>query len=123
MLRILIKSAVLLAFLAPPAFAQQLLKVTTIPEEAATEQVRKFGPLTRYLERTLGAKVEFTPVNDYPAAVEALVSGPNLRTCSVAASSGMVVTLSSCCARAGGARKASRTADLISMRSMGSLLV
>jgi phosphonate transport system substrate-binding protein len=57
-----------------PARAQQVLKVTTIPEEAATEQVRKFGPLTKYLERTLGVKVEFTPVNDYPAAVEALVN-------------------------------------------------
>jgi phosphonate transport system substrate-binding protein len=54
--------------------AQQVLKVTTIPEEAATEQIRKFGPITRYLERTLGMKVEFTPVNDYPAAVEALVN-------------------------------------------------
>lgn len=53
---------------------QQVLKVTTIPEEAATEQIRKFGPLTRYLERSLGMKVEFTPVNDYPAAVEALVN-------------------------------------------------
>ena len=63
-----------LVFLAPPVLAQQPLKVTTIPEEAATEQVRKFGPLTQYLERTLGTKVEFTPVNDYPAAVEALVN-------------------------------------------------
>jgi phosphonate transport system substrate-binding protein len=54
--------------------AQQVLKVTTIPEEAATEQMRKFGPITRYLERSLGMKVEFTPVNDYPAAVEALVN-------------------------------------------------
>lgn len=54
--------------------AQQVLKVTTIPEEAATEQVRKFGPLTRYLEKSLNMKVEFTPVNDYPAAVEALVN-------------------------------------------------
>jgi len=57
-----------------PAHAQTTLKVTTIPEEAATEQVRKFGPLVKYLERTLGMKVEFTPVNDYPAAVEALVN-------------------------------------------------
>jgi phosphonate transport system substrate-binding protein len=54
--------------------AQQVLRVTTIPEEAATEQIRKFGPLTRYLERTVGMKVEFVPVNDYPAAVEALVN-------------------------------------------------
>lgn len=57
-----------------PAHAQTTLRVTTIPEEAATEQARKFGPLTKYLERTLGMKVEFTPVNDYPAAVEALVN-------------------------------------------------
>lgn len=54
--------------------AQQTLKVTTIPEEAATEQVRKFGPLVKYLERTTGMKIEFTPVSDYPAAVEALVN-------------------------------------------------
>ena len=57
-----------------PVQAQQVLKVTTIPEEAATEQLRKFGPITRYLEKSLGMKVEFTPVNDYPAAVEALVN-------------------------------------------------
>jgi phosphonate transport system substrate-binding protein len=57
-----------------PLHAQTTLRVTTIPEEAATEQVRKFGPLVKYLERTLGMKVEFTPVNDYPAAVEALVN-------------------------------------------------
>lgn len=54
--------------------AQQVLRVTTIPEEAATEQMRKFGPLTKYLERTVGMKVSFVPVNDYPAAVEALVN-------------------------------------------------
>lgn len=61
-------------FATPVPAQQQVLKVTTIPEEAATEQIRKFGPLTRYLERSLGMKVEFTPVNDYPAAVEALVN-------------------------------------------------
>ena len=51
--------------------AQQVFRVTTIPEEAATEQVRKFTPIASYLERKLGMKVEFTPVSDYPAAVEA----------------------------------------------------
>ena len=56
------------------AHAQQVLRVTTIPEEAATEQVRKFTPIASYLERRVGMKVEFTPVNDYPAAVEALVN-------------------------------------------------
>jgi phosphonate transport system substrate-binding protein len=56
------------------ANAQPLLRVTTIPEEAATEQVRKFTPLASYLEQKLGMKVEFTPVSDYPAAVESLVN-------------------------------------------------
>lgn len=56
------------------AVGAQTFKVTTIPEEAATEQLRKFGPITKYLESKLGMKVEFIPVNDYPAAVEALVN-------------------------------------------------
>lgn len=56
------------------SFAQQTLRVTTIPEEAATEQMRKFEPLSKYLEKNLGMKVEFTPVSDYPAAVEAMVN-------------------------------------------------
>ena len=56
------------------AFAQQVFRVTTIPEEAATEQIRKFTPLAQYLEKKLGMKVEFTPVTDYPAAVEAMVN-------------------------------------------------
>lgn len=54
--------------------AQQVFRVTTIPEEAATEQTRKFTPIANYLEKKLGMKVEFTPVTDYPAAVEALVN-------------------------------------------------
>jgi phosphonate transport system substrate-binding protein len=66
-------SCALLAF-AGFAHAQQVFRVTTIPEEAATEQVRKFTPLAAYLEKKLGMKVEFTPVSDYPAAVEALVN-------------------------------------------------
>jgi phosphonate transport system substrate-binding protein len=56
------------------AHAQQVFRVTTSPEEAATEQVRKFMPLAAYLESALGVKVEFTPVSDYPAAVETLVN-------------------------------------------------
>jgi len=73
--RALLTCAVLAAAtLAPLAHAQPVLRVTTIPEEAATEQIRKFTPLASYLEKALGMKVEFTPVNDYPAAVEALVN-------------------------------------------------
>ena len=66
--------AALFVFFSSTSLAQQTFKVTTIPEEAATEQIRKFGPLVKYLEKRLGQKVEFTPVSDYPAAVEALVN-------------------------------------------------
>jgi ABC-type phosphate/phosphonate transport system substrate-binding protein len=75
--------AVTTAFSMAPLVAQaqtQTLKVTTIPEEAATEQIRKFGPIVKYLERVMGVKVEFIPVNDYPAAVEALVRRNCART-------------------------------------------
>jgi phosphonate transport system substrate-binding protein len=61
------------ASLSLAAQAQAVLRVTTIPEEAASEQIRKFAPLAQYLEQQLGMKVEFTPVTDYPAAVEALI--------------------------------------------------
>ena len=75
LLRTTLAAVALTAPAAAPALAQQqILRITTIPEEAATEQTRNFGPLTKYLERTLAMKVEFTPVNDYPAAVEALVN-------------------------------------------------
>ncbi len=67
-------AVLILSLAAGVAQAQQVFKVTTIPEEAASEQLRKFGPLVKYLERQLGTKVEFTPVTDYPAAVEALVN-------------------------------------------------
>jgi len=72
--RALAALALVLGALLPTAHAQQVFRVTTIPEEAATEQVRKFGPIVRYLEQKLGMKVEFVPVTDYPAAVEALVN-------------------------------------------------
>jgi phosphonate transport system substrate-binding protein len=64
----------LASVVAAGAQAQTVFKVTTIPEEAATEQIRKFGPIVKYLESKLGTKVEFIPVTDYPAAVEAMVN-------------------------------------------------
>ena len=56
------------------AFAQAVLRVTAIPDESPTELARKAAPLVKYLEAKLGMKVEFTPVTDYAAAVEALAS-------------------------------------------------
>lgn len=63
-----------LLLLTGAAGAQQVLRVTAIPDEAPTELARKFSPLGRYLEGKLGMKVEWTPVTDYAAAVEALVN-------------------------------------------------
>lgn len=56
------------------AFAQQVFRVTAIPDESPTELARKAAPLMKYLEGKLGMKVEFTPVTDYAAAVEALAN-------------------------------------------------
>ena len=54
--------------------AQQVFKITAIPDESPTELARKAGPLVRYLEARLGMKVEYTPVTDYAASVEALAN-------------------------------------------------
>ena len=63
-----------LSFSAVVAQAADVLKVTAIPDEAPTELLRKFKPLGAYLEQELGMKVEFVPVADYPAVVEALAT-------------------------------------------------
>ncbi len=54
--------------------AQQVFRVSAIPDEAPTELQRKFKPLGSYLEQKLGMKVEFTPVTDYAASVEGLIN-------------------------------------------------
>jgi phosphonate transport system substrate-binding protein len=61
-------------FAAIPVQAQQVFKVTAIPDESPTELARKAAPLVKYLEQKLGVKVEFTPVTDYAASVEALAN-------------------------------------------------
>ncbi len=63
-----------LSFTALAAQAAEVLKVSAIPDEAPTELLRKFKPLGEYLEKELGMKVEFVPVADYPAVVEALAT-------------------------------------------------
>jgi phosphonate transport system substrate-binding protein len=63
-----------LALVAAAAHAQQVLRVTAIPDESPTELARKFAPLGQYLESKLGMKVEWTPVTDYAAAVETVVN-------------------------------------------------
>ena len=56
------------------AMAQPVFKITAIPDESPTELARKAAPLVKYLESRLGMKVEFTPVSDYAASVEALAN-------------------------------------------------
>ncbi|UVL57211.1 putative selenate ABC transporter substrate-binding protein [Pseudomonas sp. B21-035] len=56
------------------AMAADTLRVSAIPDEAPTELLRKFKPLGEYLEQKLGMKVQFVPVADYPAVVEALAT-------------------------------------------------
>jgi phosphonate transport system substrate-binding protein len=67
-------AALLLLAAAFAVQAQQVFRITAIPDESPTELARKAAPLARYLEKRLGVKVEFTPVTDYAAAVEALVN-------------------------------------------------
>ena len=67
--------SLLLIALALPAFAQQALRISAIPDESPTELLRKFQPLGVHLEKELGMKVSWTPVNDYPAVVEGLAGG------------------------------------------------
>ena len=66
-------SCALLAF-GVTAHAQQVFRVTAIPDELPTELARKAAPLLKFLEAKLGMKVEFTPITDYAAAVESLVN-------------------------------------------------
>jgi len=63
-----------LCFSAVFAHAAEVLKVSAIPDEAPTELLRKFKPLGAYLEQQLGMPVEFVPVADYAAVVEAIAA-------------------------------------------------
>jgi len=74
--RLHIQSLLAVAWLAAGSAvqAQEVLRVTAIPDESPTELARKAEPLMRYLSARLGVKVEYTPVTDYAAAVEALVN-------------------------------------------------
>ena len=67
-------AALALVAFAGHAAAQAVFKFTAIPDESPTELARKSAPLVKYLESRLGMKVEFTPVTDYAASVEALAN-------------------------------------------------
>lgn len=58
----------------PALAADNVLRVSAIPDEAPTELQRKFEPLGKYLSEQTGMKVVFTPVSDYAAVVESLAT-------------------------------------------------
>jgi len=62
------------SMLALQVHAQGVLRVSAIPDESPTELQRKFLPLGEYLSKETGMKVEFIPVTDYAAVVEALAT-------------------------------------------------
>ena len=66
---------VLLGLFVPAVYAQNVLRVSAIPDEAPTELQRKFTPLGDYLQKETGMKVQFIPVTDYAAVVEGLAAG------------------------------------------------
>lgn len=57
----------------PPA-AAPVLRFSAIPDEQPTEQVARFRPVAEHLSRALGVPVEYVPVNQYSASVQAFVN-------------------------------------------------
>lgn len=56
------------------ALAQNVLRISAIPDESPTELQRKFSRVAAYLAKETGMKVEYTPVTDYAAVVEGLAA-------------------------------------------------
>ncbi len=69
-----VAAGVALSLTAALSQAADTLRVSAIPDEAPTELLRKFKPLGAYLEQQLDMKVEFVPVSDYAAVVEAIAA-------------------------------------------------
>jgi phosphonate transport system substrate-binding protein len=57
------------------ASAQEVVRISGIPDENPTELQRKYQPMVDYLEKKLGKKVVYVPVIDYGAVVSALSAG------------------------------------------------
>lgn len=63
------------ASFASAAHAEDVIRVSGIPDENPTELARKYQPLVDHLQKSLGVKVVYVPVIDYGAAVSALAAG------------------------------------------------
>lgn len=82
-------------------YAEPVLRVSVMPDQSPPVLRRKLKPLTDYLEKKIGIKMEFRPMRDGDALVEALVGhqldmvwidGVNLARAE-ARSNGLVVAL------------------------------
>jgi phosphonate transport system substrate-binding protein len=71
--KLLIAAAACLISMTAPA--QEVIRISGIPDENPTELQRKYQPMVDYLEKKLGAKVVYVPVIDYGAVVSALAAG------------------------------------------------
>lgn len=67
--------AVCLALAGTSVFAQDVVRLSGIPDENPTELMRKYQPMIEHLQKQLGVKVQYVPVIDYGAAVSALSAG------------------------------------------------
>jgi len=55
--------------------ALPVVRVTALPDENPSELQRKYEPLVEHLSKALHAEVQYVPVTDYGAAVQALAAG------------------------------------------------
>lgn len=55
-------------------YAEPVLRVSLMPDESPSVLRRKLKPLTDYLEKKIGMKMEFRPVSNGDALVEALIN-------------------------------------------------
>lgn len=68
-------TAIAASLMAHSAYAQEVIRISGIPDENPTELQRKYQPMVDFLEKKLGAKVVYVPVIDYGAVVSALAAG------------------------------------------------
>lgn len=54
-------------------FSEPVLRVSLVPDESPSVLRRKFKPLSDYLEKKIGMKVEFRPAHDADALIEDLI--------------------------------------------------
>lgn len=54
-------------------FSEPVLRVSFVPDESPSVLRRKFKPLSDYLEKRIGMKVEFRPAHDADALIDDLI--------------------------------------------------